>query len=109
MIGQARRLGRQRVQVCAIDGPVEIAPQAVQAGQHGRVFQQVAHAQRTGVAEAQTHKLVVGAVQAQLFGQRGDDEEEWEIEIDEKRPRPTGAVSGHHVDDLVLRATRHTC
>lgn len=50
-----------------------------------------------------------GGRQAQLFGQRGDDEEEWEIEIDEKRPRPTGAVSGHHVDDLVLRATRHTC
>ena len=38
-----------------------------------------------------------------------DHDEEWEIEIDEKRPRPTGAVSGHHVDDLVLRATRHTC
>jgi hypothetical protein len=29
----------------------------------------------------------------------------WEIEVNEKRPRPTGAASAaHHVDDLVLRA-----
>jgi thioredoxin reductase/predicted O-methyltransferase YrrM len=31
----------------------------------------------------------------------------WEIEVHEKRPRPSGAVSAsHHVDDIVLRA-RH--
>ncbi|HRE00414.1 MAG TPA: methyltransferase domain-containing protein, partial [Ilumatobacteraceae bacterium] len=31
---------------------------------------------------------------------------EWEIEINEKRPRPPGAASTHHVDDIVLRARR---
>lgn len=31
---------------------------------------------------------------------------EWEIEIHEKRPRPGGHVSPHHVDDVVLRARR---
>lgn len=32
---------------------------------------------------------------------------EWEIETNEKRPRPPGATSAsHHVDDLVLRARR---
>lgn len=31
---------------------------------------------------------------------------DWEIEIREKRPRPTGAASTHHVDDVVLRARR---
>ena len=30
----------------------------------------------------------------------------WEIEVHEKRPRPEGAASTHHVDDLVLRARR---
>lgn len=30
----------------------------------------------------------------------------WHIEINETRPRPPGAVSTHHVDDVVLRATR---
>jgi SAM-dependent methyltransferase len=28
----------------------------------------------------------------------------WEIEVDELRPRPPGAASTHHVDDVVLRA-----
>ena len=31
---------------------------------------------------------------------------EWEIEVNELRPRPPGAASSHHVDDVVLRATR---
>jgi thioredoxin reductase/SAM-dependent methyltransferase len=31
---------------------------------------------------------------------------EWEIESSETRPRPPGAVSSHHVDDVVLRARR---
>jgi thioredoxin reductase/protein-L-isoaspartate O-methyltransferase len=31
---------------------------------------------------------------------------EWDIEVNELRPRPPGAVSAHHVDDLVLRARR---
>lgn len=31
---------------------------------------------------------------------------DWEIEVHEKRPRPAGAVSSHHVDDIVLRARR---
>jgi SAM-dependent methyltransferase len=30
----------------------------------------------------------------------------WDIEIHEKRPRPPGAASSHHVDDIVLRARR---
>ena len=30
----------------------------------------------------------------------------WEIEVHERRPRPPGAVSSHHVDDVVLRARR---
>jgi SAM-dependent methyltransferase len=35
-----------------------------------------------------------------------DDASDWEIEINETRPRPPGAASGHHVDDVVLRARR---
>jgi len=30
----------------------------------------------------------------------------WEIEVNELRPRPPGATSSHHVDDVVLRARR---
>jgi thioredoxin reductase/SAM-dependent methyltransferase len=30
----------------------------------------------------------------------------WEIEVHEHRPRPAGAASSHHVDDVVLRAHR---
>jgi thioredoxin reductase/SAM-dependent methyltransferase len=30
----------------------------------------------------------------------------WTIELHETRPRPAGAVSSHHVDDVVLRARR---
>lgn len=30
----------------------------------------------------------------------------WEIEVHEHRPRPAGAASSHHVDDVVLRARR---
>ncbi len=30
----------------------------------------------------------------------------WTVELHEKRPRPPGAASGHHVDDIVLRARR---
>jgi thioredoxin reductase/SAM-dependent methyltransferase len=32
----------------------------------------------------------------------------WTIEVHERRPRPPGAVSSHHVDDVVLRALRTT-
>ena len=31
---------------------------------------------------------------------------DWHIEVNEKRPRPPGAASTHHVDDIVLRARR---
>jgi SAM-dependent methyltransferase len=31
---------------------------------------------------------------------------EWRIELHETRPRPPGAVTTHHVDDVVLRARR---
>ena len=31
---------------------------------------------------------------------------DWEVEVHEMRPRPPGAVSTHHVDDVVLRARR---
>ena len=31
---------------------------------------------------------------------------DWDIEVNEKRPRPSGAASTHHVDDIVLRARR---
>ena len=30
----------------------------------------------------------------------------WEVEVHEKRPRPAGAASTHHVDDIILRARR---
>lgn len=30
----------------------------------------------------------------------------WRVDVHETRPRPAGAVSGHHVDDVVLRAVR---
>jgi len=33
---------------------------------------------------------------------------EWSIEVHEQRPRPPGAASSHHVDDVVLRATRRS-
>ena len=32
--------------------------------------------------------------------------DEWEIEVHATRPRPPGAASSHHVDDVVLRARR---
>ncbi len=32
---------------------------------------------------------------------------EWTIELYERRPRPDGAATTHHVDDVVLRARRH--
>ncbi len=35
------------------------------------------------------------------------DSPEWEVVVHGKRPRPPGAVSTHHVDDVVLRARRH--
>ena len=31
---------------------------------------------------------------------------DWEVVVHERRPRPAGAVSTHHVDDVVLRARR---
>jgi SAM-dependent methyltransferase len=31
---------------------------------------------------------------------------DWDIEVHEKRPRPPGAATSHHVDDVVLRARR---
>jgi SAM-dependent methyltransferase len=31
---------------------------------------------------------------------------DWDIEVNEKRPRPSGAASAHHVEDVVLRARR---
>jgi thioredoxin reductase/SAM-dependent methyltransferase len=34
------------------------------------------------------------------------DSSTWRIELHEKRPRPAGAASTHHVDDIVLRARR---
>lgn len=37
------------------------------------------------------------------------DASAWDIEVQEKRPRPAGAVSAsHHADDVVLRARRRT-
>ena len=35
------------------------------------------------------------------------DSSAWDIEVNEKRPRPPGAVSAsHHIEDVVLRARR---
>ena len=34
--------------------------------------------------------------------------DDWKIEVLEAWPRPSSAVSGHHVDDVVLRATELT-
>ena len=31
---------------------------------------------------------------------------DWDVEVNETRPRPPGAASSHHVDDIVLRARR---
>ncbi|MDQ2649353.1 MAG: FAD-dependent oxidoreductase [Actinomycetota bacterium] len=31
---------------------------------------------------------------------------EWDVEVHERRPRPVGAASTHHVDDVVFRARR---
>ena len=42
-------------------------------------------------------------VAAALVGAPG-----WDIEVNETRPRPPGAASGHHVDDVVLRARRYS-
>ncbi|TFE36257.1 NAD(P)/FAD-dependent oxidoreductase [Streptomyces sp. ICN441] len=36
----------------------------------------------------------------------GADPGTWQVEVHETRPRPPGAASTHHVDDVVLRATR---
>jgi hypothetical protein len=36
------------------------------------------------------------------------DDAGWTVEVDETRPRPPGAASTHHVDDVVLRARRRT-
>jgi SAM-dependent methyltransferase len=36
-----------------------------------------------------------------------DTNTDWAIEVHEVRPRPSGAVSTHHVDDVVLRARKH--
>jgi SAM-dependent methyltransferase len=33
--------------------------------------------------------------------------EQWTIEVDETRDRPTGAASTHHVRDVILRAVKH--
>jgi SAM-dependent methyltransferase len=45
--------------------------------------------------------VTVDDVAAALAGATG-----WEVEVHEKRPRPPGAASSHHVDDIVLRARR---
>jgi len=34
------------------------------------------------------------------------DDTAWQIDVHETRPRPPGAASTHHVDDVVLRATK---
>ena len=34
------------------------------------------------------------------------DPNTWHIQIHETRPRPPGAASNHHINDIVLRATR---
>jgi SAM-dependent methyltransferase len=34
------------------------------------------------------------------------DSPEWDVEVHGTRPRPSGAASAHHVDDVVLRARR---
>ncbi|WP_329467006.1 class I SAM-dependent methyltransferase [Streptomyces sp. NBC_01431] len=37
-----------------------------------------------------------------------DDDDDWEVEVDEQRPRvaPEGGAGAHHTDDVVLRARR---
>jgi thioredoxin reductase/SAM-dependent methyltransferase len=40
------------------------------------------------------------------FAEEITDSPGWDIEVHEKRPRPPGAASAHHVDDIVLRARR---
>jgi thioredoxin reductase/SAM-dependent methyltransferase len=45
-------------------------------------------------------------VRVEDFAGALDGRDDWEVVVNEKRPRPHGAVSSHHVDDLVLRARR---
>lgn len=43
---------------------------------------------------------------AQAAAALAADPDVWDVEVHETRPRPTGAASAHHVDDVVLRARR---
>lgn len=45
-------------------------------------------------------------VQVDDFAAALADSPVWEIELHDKRPRPAGSASAHHVDDVVLRARR---
>jgi SAM-dependent methyltransferase len=45
-------------------------------------------------------------VRMEDFSAALDASTDWRIEVNEKRPRPSGAASSHHVDDCVLRARR---
>ena len=48
-------------------------------------------------------------VTVEHFARALADLPKWDIEVHEKRPRPPGAASAsHHVDDVVLRARRHS-
>ena len=60
----------------------------VDTSQHSRMFDPDAYVRVEDIA---------GAI---------SDAPEWHIESFERRPRPSGAASSHHVDDVVLRARR---
>ena len=45
-------------------------------------------------------------VRVEDFAQAMAGSPDWNVEVHETRPRPSGAASTHHVDDIVLRARR---
>ena len=47
-------------------------------------------------------------VRVEDFAAALGDSSAWHIEVHEKRPRPAGAASTHHVDDIVFRARRNS-
>ena len=68
----------------------DLAPmrQAIDTTSHSRLFDPDAYVRVDDIADAVTNSP------------------DWSVEVNEQRPRPSGAASTHHVDDVVLRARR---
>ena len=91
--------------------PMAVGPQPAERGRAGGTLLVVSHDLAPMRAAIDTHQhsrpfdpdayLRVEDFAAALAGAPG-----WDIEVNEMRPRPPGAASTHHVDDVVLRARR---